>query len=113
MPASAKVVVNEGNGVNITMENDAMKLNIAVEAGGRISQLVNKKTGRDMVALWGEGGSNGGLLDDRIGPKRVIIGSLVGLLVAGSVILVLGNGDYTFLGMAWAGSTTSPSGSST
>jgi UMF1 family MFS transporter len=48
----------------------------------------------------------GGLLDDRIGPKRVIIGSLVGLLVAGSVILVLGNGDYTFLGMAWAGSTT-------
>ena len=36
----------------------------------------------------------------------MIIGSLVGLLVAGSVILVLGNGDYTFLGMAWAGSTT-------
>ena len=48
----------------------------------------------------------GGLLDDRIGPKRVIIGSLVGLLVAGSAILVLGNGDYTFLGMAWAGGTT-------
>jgi UMF1 family MFS transporter len=48
----------------------------------------------------------GGFLDDRIGPKAVIIGSLVGLLVAGTVILVLGNGDYIFFGTAWAGSTT-------
>ncbi|WP_457973311.1 MFS transporter [Arthrobacter sp. D1-17] len=48
----------------------------------------------------------GGFLDDRIGPKAVIIGSLVGLLVAGTVILVLGNGDYVFFGTAWAGSTT-------
>jgi UMF1 family MFS transporter len=52
------------------------------------------------------GAMAGGILDDRIGPKRVIIGSLVGLLVAGTVIVVLGNGDYVFLGMAWAGSTT-------
>jgi MFS transporter, UMF1 family len=52
------------------------------------------------------GAMAGGFLDDRIGPKRVIIGSLVGLLAAGTVILVLGNGDYVFLGMAWAGSTT-------
>jgi MFS transporter, UMF1 family len=48
----------------------------------------------------------GGFLDDRIGPKAVITGSLVGLLVAGTVILVLGNGDYVFFGTAWAGSTT-------
>ena len=48
----------------------------------------------------------GGFLDDRVGPKAVIIGSLVGLLVAGTVILVLGNGDYVFFGMDWAGSTT-------
>ncbi|PNI07517.1 MFS transporter [Arthrobacter sp. AFG7.2] len=48
----------------------------------------------------------GGFLDDRIGPKRVIIGSLAGLLIAGTFILVLGNGDYVFLGLAWAGSTT-------
>jgi UMF1 family MFS transporter len=48
----------------------------------------------------------GGFLDDRIGPKAVIIGSLAGLLVAGTVILVLGNGNYIFFGAAWAGSTT-------
>lgn len=48
----------------------------------------------------------GGFLDDKVGPKAVIIGSLVGLLVAGTVILVLGNGDYSFFGMDWAGSTT-------
>ncbi|MBO1267854.1 MFS transporter [Arthrobacter cavernae] len=48
----------------------------------------------------------GGFLDDRIGPKAVIVGSLLGLLVAGTSILVLGNGNYTFFGSAWAGSTT-------
>ena len=48
----------------------------------------------------------GGFLDDRIGPKAVIIGSLAGLLVAGTAILVLGNGNYAFFGMAWAGTTT-------
>lgn len=48
----------------------------------------------------------GGFLDDRIGPKAVIIGSLAGLLIAGTMILVLGNGDYVILGRAWAGTTT-------
>ena len=48
----------------------------------------------------------GGFLDDRIGPKAVIIGSLLGLLGAGTVLLVLGNGNYSFFGMQWAGSTT-------
>ena len=48
----------------------------------------------------------GGFLDDKVGPKAVIIGSLAGLLVAGSVLLALGNGTYTLLGMEWAGSTT-------
>ena len=48
----------------------------------------------------------GGFLDDRIGPKAVIIASLAGLLVAGTAILVLGNGSYEFFGMAWAGTTT-------
>ena len=48
----------------------------------------------------------GGFLDDKVGPKAVITGSLVGLLVAGSAILVLGNGAYSFFGMEWAGSTT-------
>ncbi|BCW80463.1 MFS transporter [Arthrobacter sp. NicSoilC5] len=48
----------------------------------------------------------GGFLDDKVGPKTVITGSLVGLLVAGSAILVLGNGNYSVFGMEWAGSTT-------
>ena len=48
----------------------------------------------------------GGFLDDRVGPKTVIAGSLVGLLAAGTMILVLGNGNYSFFGMQWAGTTT-------
>lgn len=48
----------------------------------------------------------GGFLDDKVGPKAVITGSLVGLLIAGTAILALGNGDYVFFGMQWAGSTT-------
>ena len=48
----------------------------------------------------------GGFLDDRIGPKAVIVISLLGLLVAGTAILALGNGDYVFFGAHWAGSTT-------
>lgn len=48
----------------------------------------------------------GGFLDDKVGPKAVITGSLVGLLIAGTAILVLGNGDNVFFGMQWAGSTT-------
>jgi UMF1 family MFS transporter len=48
----------------------------------------------------------GGLLDDRIGPKAVIIISLVGLLVAGTSLLVLGNGSYVFFGIPWEGSST-------
>ncbi|MHC6592064.1 MFS transporter [Arthrobacter sp. C152] len=48
----------------------------------------------------------GGFLDDRVGPKTVITGSLAGLLVAGTAILLLGNGTYTVFGLDWAGSTT-------
>lgn len=52
------------------------------------------------------GAITGGFLDDRIGPKRVIMGALVGLLVAGSAILVLGNGTYSVFGFTWTGSLT-------
>ena len=48
----------------------------------------------------------GGFLDDSVGPKAVIVGSLTGLLVAGSVILILGGGNHVFFGMDWAGATT-------
>jgi UMF1 family MFS transporter len=48
----------------------------------------------------------GGFLDDRVGPKAVILGSLTGLLAAGSAILILGGGNHVFFGMDWAGTTT-------
>ena len=48
----------------------------------------------------------GGFLDDRIGPKAVITGSLIGLLTAGTAILVLGNENHSFFGIDWAGTTT-------
>lgn len=48
----------------------------------------------------------GGFLDDRIGPKRVIIGALIGLLVAGSAILLLGTGTYSVFGVEWTSDTT-------
>lgn len=48
----------------------------------------------------------GGFLDDRIGPKRVIIGALSGLLVAGTAILLLGTETYSLFGMRWTSDTT-------
>ncbi len=48
----------------------------------------------------------GGFLDDRIGPKRVIIGALSGLLVAGTAILLLGTETYSQFGMQWTSDTT-------
>lgn len=48
----------------------------------------------------------GGFLDDRAGPKRVIIGSLIGLLFSGSAILVFGNADQALFGLTWSGTTT-------
>jgi len=61
----AQVKINEGNGVNIVMENEAIKLNIAVEGGARISSFVNKKTGKDLVTMWKGPVEDGGMLDDR------------------------------------------------
>lgn len=65
LPSLSDVKINEGNGVNITMENAAMKLSIAVEGGGRISSLIDKKTNKNIVALWKSPIEDGGLLDDR------------------------------------------------
>lgn len=48
----------------------------------------------------------GGFFDDRVGPKRVIVASLVGLLVSGTAVMVLGAGSYRVLGLAWTGDTT-------
>ncbi|MET4059883.1 UMF1 family MFS transporter [Arthrobacter sp. UYP6] len=48
----------------------------------------------------------GGFLDDRAGPKNVIVFSLIGLLISGGVIAVLGAEPQSFLGMQWSGDTT-------
>ncbi|CAH0233181.1 hypothetical protein SRABI83_02679 [Arthrobacter sp. Bi83] len=72
--------------------------------GFELSQVIFFAIFGNIVAA--AGAIVGGFLDDRVGPKAVILGSLTGLLVAGTVILVLGNGDYVFFGTAWAGSTT-------
>ena len=48
----------------------------------------------------------GGFLDDRVGPKNVIVFSLIGLLVSGGVIAVCGPEDQSFLGLEWTGDTT-------
>jgi MFS transporter, UMF1 family len=48
----------------------------------------------------------GGSLDDRIGPKAVIVASLAGLLLAGTAILLLGSGNHHVFGVDWTGSKT-------
>ncbi len=67
LPSLANVTVKEGNGVNIVMENEQLKLTIAVEGGARINSFVNKHTGKDWVTLWKGPGEDGGLLDSRHG----------------------------------------------
>jgi UMF1 family MFS transporter len=48
----------------------------------------------------------GGILDDRIGPKKIIVASLIGLLVAGTAVLVLGADTHRFFGLTLTGDTT-------
>ena len=48
----------------------------------------------------------GGYLDDRVGPKKVIVGSLIGLLAAGTAIFLLGAESHSILGVSWTGDTT-------
>jgi UMF1 family MFS transporter len=48
----------------------------------------------------------GGILDDRVGPKKIIVGSLIGLIVAGAAVLVLGANTYRIFGATLTGDTT-------
>ncbi|WP_104101997.1 MFS transporter [Arthrobacter sp. 08Y14] len=48
----------------------------------------------------------GGFLDDRAGPKKVIVFSLIGLLVSGGFIALFGAGDQRLFGLQWSGDTT-------
>ena len=64
-----------------------------------------------MFAIFGNivaaaGAFAGGFLDDRIGPKPVIVGSLTGLLAAGTAIAVLGADEASMFGFTWTGDTT-------
>ncbi|MCQ1952328.1 MFS transporter [Arthrobacter sp. zg-Y238] len=64
-----------------------------------------------MFAIFGNvvaaaGSVVGGFLDDRSGPKAVIVGSLIGLILAGTAIVVLGPGDQDLFGLQWTGDTT-------
>ena len=64
-----------------------------------------------MFAIFGNviaavGSVIGGFLDDRSGPKAVIVGSLIGLILAGTAVVVLGPGEQDMLGLQWNGDTT-------
>ena len=64
-----------------------------------------------MFAIFGNvvaavGAIAGGVLDDRVGPKNVIVFSLVGLLVSGGLIAVFGPDEQSMLGLQWSGDTT-------
>ncbi|MEA5457214.1 MFS transporter [Sinomonas sp. JGH33] len=72
--------------------------------GFSLSQVIFFAIFGNIVAA--AGAITGGFLDDRIGPKRVILGALFGLLVAGTAILVLGNGNYQLGGFTWTGTLT-------
>ena len=77
-------------------------------AGGTFGWLLPEVI---MFAIFGNlvaavGAIAGGFLDDRVGPKNVIVFSLVGLLVSGGAIAVFGPDDQSMLGMQWSGDTT-------
>ncbi|UWX96731.1 MFS transporter [Arthrobacter zhaoxinii] len=64
-----------------------------------------------MFAIFGNvvaavGSVIGGFLDDRSGPKAVIVGSLIGLILAGTAVVVFGPKDQDLLGLQWTGDTT-------
>ena len=64
-----------------------------------------------MFAIFGNvvaavGSVIGGFLDDRAGPKAVVVGSLIGLILAGTAVVVLGPANQDMLGLQWAGETT-------
>ncbi|MCG2623218.1 MFS transporter [Arthrobacter sp. I2-34] len=48
----------------------------------------------------------GGFLDDRAGPKAVIVGALAGLLATGGALLVLGPEEHVLFGAAFDGTLT-------
>ena len=72
--------------------------------GFSLSQVIVFAIAGNVVAALGAVG--GGVLDDRVGPKNVIVWALSGLIVAAAAIFVLGAGDHVFFGGVWTGDTT-------
>ena len=78
---------------------------IAAETfGWPLSQVIVFAIFGNIVAAIGALG--GGFLDDRVGPKKVIIFSLVGLLVSGGFIAFFGPENQSLFGLEWSGDTT-------
>jgi UMF1 family MFS transporter len=72
--------------------------------GWPMSQIIVFAIFGNVVAA--AGAIAGGFLDDLAGPKKVIVFSLIGLLISGSVIAVCGPDNVDFLGIQWSGDTT-------
>lgn len=72
--------------------------------GFELAQVIQFAIVSNMIAAIGA--IIGGFLDDRVGPKAVIIGSLIGLLVSGAALLILGNGTYQFGSFTLTGTMT-------
>lgn len=72
--------------------------------GFSLAEVIVFAIAGNVVAALGAVG--GGWLDDRAGPKAVIIAALAGLLAAGTAVLVLGPQTHRFLGLDWTGATT-------
>ena len=72
--------------------------------GWDLTQVIMFAIAGNVVAAVGS--AIGGFLDDRAGPKAVIVASLIGLLVSGAAVLVLGPQTHSFFGAEWSGDTT-------
>jgi UMF1 family MFS transporter len=72
--------------------------------GFSLSQVIVFAIAGNVVAALGA--VCGGALDDRVGPKNVIVWALSGLIVAAAAIFILGAGDHVFFGNVWTGDTT-------
>jgi len=72
--------------------------------GFTLSQVIVFAIAGNVVAA--AGAVAGGFLDDRAGPKAVIIGARAGLLATGSAMLVLGPEQHVLFGFAFDGTLT-------
>ena len=72
--------------------------------GWSLSEVIIFAVFGNLVAA--TGAIAGGVLDDRAGPKKVIVFSLIGLLASGGVIALFGAGEQNIGGLRWSGDTT-------